>query len=590
MGDRVAVLNAGQIEQCDRPRDLYDRPANLFVAAFIGSPSMNFFTATVERRDGGLVAVVGRGRDPARPEPTSSTTSTRWVGPHDHGRRARRVDHAPTPRREGSPQPRRHRRVRRGARLRGDRARQVAGLGSSLEIASTLQSRLATSGRSLPTRQQPRDQAAGPRRRAGRATPSRCTSTRRASTASIPPGPSLRKGARLSERRSDRPARHRRRHRRHIDQGRGDRRVGTVVASTPSADAAAAPTVSWRLRCGRCRRRRRDAAAISVSDVDAVGVGIPGTVDPAARHGAPRGQRRHRARRRRRSARASPPSSASPCTSRTTCAPRRSAPTGTSADQGRRGRRPRLPQHRHRHRRRLRRTRPVAARQHVGGRRDRPHPDRSAGPAVRVRPGRLHRGDRVGCGHRADVADARRCAGSRPASRPRSAATPLRERCGHGVVGGLSRAVLLLALTWDPAGHRAQRRRRGARRRAARRHRRAARRRRRDSPSSSARSTSAQRMRVIDPSVPLGPIGAVRAAHAARPVLARHDVARRPRRQSCTSTRNVSTRTWPSTARSSLPSARGSRRPRRPGSSTRRGARCCPASSTSRSTARSASI
>jgi multiple sugar transport system ATP-binding protein len=58
MGDRVAVLNAGQIEQCDTPRDLYDRPANLFVAAFIGSPSMNFFPALVERRDTGLVAVV----------------------------------------------------------------------------------------------------------------------------------------------------------------------------------------------------------------------------------------------------------------------------------------------------------------------------------------------------------------------------------------------------------------------------------------------------------------------------------------------------------------------------------------------------
>ena len=57
MGDRVAVLNAGRIEQCDTPRDLYDRPANLFVAAFIGSPSMNFFPATVERRDGGLAAV-----------------------------------------------------------------------------------------------------------------------------------------------------------------------------------------------------------------------------------------------------------------------------------------------------------------------------------------------------------------------------------------------------------------------------------------------------------------------------------------------------------------------------------------------------
>jgi len=59
MGDRVAVLNGGQIEQCDSPRDLYDRPTNLFVAAFIGSPTMNFFPATVERRDGGLAAVIG---------------------------------------------------------------------------------------------------------------------------------------------------------------------------------------------------------------------------------------------------------------------------------------------------------------------------------------------------------------------------------------------------------------------------------------------------------------------------------------------------------------------------------------------------
>ncbi len=47
MGDRVAVLNGGRIEQVDRPRDLYDRPANLFVAAFIGSPSMNLVDAEV---------------------------------------------------------------------------------------------------------------------------------------------------------------------------------------------------------------------------------------------------------------------------------------------------------------------------------------------------------------------------------------------------------------------------------------------------------------------------------------------------------------------------------------------------------------
>ena len=59
MGDRVAVLNAGRIEQCAPPRELYDAPANLFVAAFIGSPMMNLFAGTVERRNDGLHAVAG---------------------------------------------------------------------------------------------------------------------------------------------------------------------------------------------------------------------------------------------------------------------------------------------------------------------------------------------------------------------------------------------------------------------------------------------------------------------------------------------------------------------------------------------------
>ena len=41
LGDRVAVMRAGTIQQCDTPRRLFDQPANVFVAAFIGSPSMN---------------------------------------------------------------------------------------------------------------------------------------------------------------------------------------------------------------------------------------------------------------------------------------------------------------------------------------------------------------------------------------------------------------------------------------------------------------------------------------------------------------------------------------------------------------------
>ena len=48
MGDRVAVLRAGELQQVNAPRTIYDRPANLFVASFIGSPSMNFLEGRLE--------------------------------------------------------------------------------------------------------------------------------------------------------------------------------------------------------------------------------------------------------------------------------------------------------------------------------------------------------------------------------------------------------------------------------------------------------------------------------------------------------------------------------------------------------------
>jgi multiple sugar transport system ATP-binding protein len=47
LGQRVAVMRDGQIQQVDAPQRLYEQPANLFVAAFIGSPSMNLVEATV---------------------------------------------------------------------------------------------------------------------------------------------------------------------------------------------------------------------------------------------------------------------------------------------------------------------------------------------------------------------------------------------------------------------------------------------------------------------------------------------------------------------------------------------------------------
>src|SRR6202007_3363817 len=44
MADKIVVLNAGRIEQCGSPLELYEKPSNLFVAGFIGSPRMNFIS------------------------------------------------------------------------------------------------------------------------------------------------------------------------------------------------------------------------------------------------------------------------------------------------------------------------------------------------------------------------------------------------------------------------------------------------------------------------------------------------------------------------------------------------------------------
>jgi multiple sugar transport system ATP-binding protein len=55
MASRIAVMKSGILHQLDTPQNLYDHPANVFVAGFIGSPAMNFFTARLEKADGGLV-------------------------------------------------------------------------------------------------------------------------------------------------------------------------------------------------------------------------------------------------------------------------------------------------------------------------------------------------------------------------------------------------------------------------------------------------------------------------------------------------------------------------------------------------------
>ena len=60
LGDRIAVMNAGKLQQCDTPHALYSRPANTFVATFIGSPQMNLLSGTL-RIDGSTANVEGKG-------------------------------------------------------------------------------------------------------------------------------------------------------------------------------------------------------------------------------------------------------------------------------------------------------------------------------------------------------------------------------------------------------------------------------------------------------------------------------------------------------------------------------------------------
>ena len=112
MGDRVAVMRDGRLVQCDEPQTLYNRPADLFVAGFMGSPAMNLARARLERTADALYLVLGsqrmhvpgrlpdavlarggapgRGRDPARGDVPRTPRPGRRPG--DRGdRRAGRV-------------------------------------------------------------------------------------------------------------------------------------------------------------------------------------------------------------------------------------------------------------------------------------------------------------------------------------------------------------------------------------------------------------------------------------------------------------------------------------------------------------------
>jgi ABC-type sugar transport system ATPase subunit len=79
MADRIAVMAAGKLQQLGTPDDIYFRPANRFVAEFMGTPSMNFLAGSVEGKDGlPAIALKGSGQIIALPDRGDD-----WIGPRD---------------------------------------------------------------------------------------------------------------------------------------------------------------------------------------------------------------------------------------------------------------------------------------------------------------------------------------------------------------------------------------------------------------------------------------------------------------------------------------------------------------------------
>ena len=70
LGDRMVIMNAGVIQQVGSPQEVFDRPANLFVAGFIGTPQMNFFEAELTREENGSYTAAIGGENIILPEET----------------------------------------------------------------------------------------------------------------------------------------------------------------------------------------------------------------------------------------------------------------------------------------------------------------------------------------------------------------------------------------------------------------------------------------------------------------------------------------------------------------------------------------
>jgi multiple sugar transport system ATP-binding protein len=80
MGDRVAVLRSGELQQLDAPTRVYDHPTNLFVAGFIGSPPMNLARGTIEAQGEGQIVRIGSSVIPIPAELVRERSLDAWAG------------------------------------------------------------------------------------------------------------------------------------------------------------------------------------------------------------------------------------------------------------------------------------------------------------------------------------------------------------------------------------------------------------------------------------------------------------------------------------------------------------------------------
>ena len=117
IGDRVAVMRKSRLQQVADPQTIYDHPANLFVASFVGSPAMNLFQASVERTADGFQLAVGERRHPDRRAGGGPASRPCRTG-RRAGRRGRAARAAGRGGHSGRPPAARHGAAVRGARIR----------------------------------------------------------------------------------------------------------------------------------------------------------------------------------------------------------------------------------------------------------------------------------------------------------------------------------------------------------------------------------------------------------------------------------------------------------------------------------------